>query len=244
MWTPNSSRILRAPFLSLGFLFLLFVPPPLGDLCCYISLSSVYPLLILVSHPCPYLSARPIGHSFWHSVSCCGPDRTVQESHPHKWGQRVSRGYLIRRWQLLLELLFYHAPMTSPLGSELPLGCSRGLPLATWRFPLLWFWSVEDRVGLGSISWRSGFPLFVLGHFFLLGMGLGFDMKWAEVLRSFGLTIAPQNPATRLLKRGGGFWCSSTYIMAGWVLFPYGRQGLFACPRHAPGVSTYEVHCH
>ena len=86
MWTPNSSRILRAPFLSLGFLFLLFVPPPLGDLCCYISLSSVYPLLILVSHPCPYLSARPIGHFFWRSMSCRGPHCAVQGSYPHQWG--------------------------------------------------------------------------------------------------------------------------------------------------------------
>ena len=34
------------------------------------------------------------------------------------------------------------------------------------------------------------------------------------------------------------------YRIASWVLFPYGRQGLFACPRHAPGVSAYEVHCH
>ena len=83
--------------------------------------------------------------------------------------------------------------MAGPLGLELPLGCSRGLPLATWRFPLPRFWSAEDRVIFGSISWQSGFPLFVLGHFFLLGMGLRFDMKWARIPRSFGPTIAPQN---------------------------------------------------
>ena len=142
----------------------------------------------LVSHPCPYLKARPISHSFWRLVSCCDPDSTVQGSGPHKWGQDVSCGYLIRRWQPLLELLFYHAPMASPLRSELPLGCSRRLPLVAWRFPLPWFWSVEDRVVLGSISWQSGFSLFVLGHFFLLGMGLGLDMKWARVVKSFGPT--------------------------------------------------------
>ena len=85
----------------------------------------------------------------------------------------------MRRWQPLLELLFYHAPMVDPLGSKLPLGCSRVLSLATWRFPFLWFWCTEVRVVLGSISWQSGFPLFVLGHFFLLGMGLRPDMKWA-----------------------------------------------------------------
>ena len=55
------------------------------------------------------------------------------------------------------------------------------------------------------ISWQFGFLLFVLGHFFLLGMDLGLDMKWAGVPKSFGPTIAPQNPAARLLERGGGF---------------------------------------
>ena len=167
--------------------------PLLGDLWCYISFSSVHPSPILVSHPCSYLSARPIGHSFWHPVSCCGPNRTVQESRPHKWGQGVSCGYLIRMWQLLLELLFYHAPMVGPLGSKLPLGCSSGLPLATWCFHLPWFWSAEDRVVLDNISWQSGFPLFVLEHFFLLGMGLGLDMKWVGVSRSFGPTLLIYN---------------------------------------------------
>ena len=161
----------------------------MGDLWYYISLPLVHPLPTLVSHPCPYLSAHPIDHSFLRSVSCCGPDSTVQGSRPHKWGQGVSCRYLIRSWQLLLELLFYNAPMAGPLDSELPLGCLRGLPLAAWRFPLPWFWSAEDRVVLNSISWQSGFPLFVLGHFFLHGMGLGLDMKWVGVLRSFGPTI-------------------------------------------------------
>ena len=52
--------------------------PALGDLCCYIFLSSAYPPPTFFSHPCLSLSARPIGHSFWHSVSCCGPHRPVQ----------------------------------------------------------------------------------------------------------------------------------------------------------------------
>ena len=151
----------------------------LGDLWCYILLPLVHPLPTLVSHPCPYLSACPIGHSFWRSVSGCGPECTVQESHPHKWGQGISWRYLIQRWQLLLGLLFYYAPMVGPLDSELLLRCSKGLPLATWRFPLLWFWFANDRVVLGNISWQSGFPLFVLKHFFLFGMGLGPNMKWA-----------------------------------------------------------------
>ena len=180
MWIPSSSR---SPGAFPPFLF-----PFLGDLWCYISFPLVHLPPTLVSHPCPYLSARPIDYSFWRSVSCCGPHHTVQGSRPHKWGQGVSCGYLIRRWQLLLGLLFYHASMADPLGLESPLGSLRGLPLATWRFPLLWFWSAKDRVVLDSISWQSRFPSFILGHFFLLGMGLEFDMKWVGVSRPFGLT--------------------------------------------------------
>ena len=37
--------------------------------------------------------------------------------------------------------------------------------------------------------------MFVLGHFFLLNMGLGLDMKWAGVPKPFGPIIASQNPA-------------------------------------------------
>ena len=71
--------------------------------------------------------------------------------------------------------------MAGPLGSELPLGCSRGLPLAAWRFPFRCFCFAEDRVILNSISWQSGLLLFVLEHFFIFGMGLGLDMKWARL---------------------------------------------------------------
>ena len=112
---PNSSHAPSASFLSLGLpLFLGRPPPASSDLCCYISFSSVHPPHTLVSHPSLSSSARPIGHSFWHSVSCCGPHCPVQGSHPHQWGQRVSCGYLIRRWRLLLGLLLHHAPMASP----------------------------------------------------------------------------------------------------------------------------------
>ena len=179
----SSSENMKSRLVSLPW------APLVGDLSYYISFPLVHHLPTLISHPCPYLSARPIGHSFWRSVSCCGLDSTVQMSRPHIWGQSVSCGYLIRRWQLLSELLFYYAPMAGPLGSELPLECSRGLPLEAWRFPLPWFWFAEDRVVLGSIFGQSGFPLFILGHFFLLDVGLGFDMKWAGFPKSFGPTI-------------------------------------------------------
>ena len=100
-------------------------------------LSSIHLPPTLVSHPCPYLSAHRIGYSFQHSVSCCGPHHTVQGSHQHQWGQGVSCGYLMRKGQLLLGQLFYHAPMADPLGSKSPQGSSRGLPLAMWCLPLL-----------------------------------------------------------------------------------------------------------
>ena len=61
-------------------------PPSLGGLFCYLFLSSVHLPPTLVSHPCLSSSARPLSYSFWHSVSCCGPHRPVQGSHPHQRG--------------------------------------------------------------------------------------------------------------------------------------------------------------
>ena len=96
--SPNSSRTPGSSFLSLSLhLLLLGRPPNRGDLCCYIFLSFVHPPPTFVSHPCLSSSAHPISHSFWRSVSCCGPHRPVQGSHPHQWGQDVSCGHLIRR---------------------------------------------------------------------------------------------------------------------------------------------------
>ena len=91
--TPLASQE-PLPFL---WVFFFLSPSALGDLCCYITLSFVHHPPTLVSHPCPYLSVHPIDHSFWRSVSCYGPHRTVQESHPHQRGQGVSCRYLIRR---------------------------------------------------------------------------------------------------------------------------------------------------
>ena len=46
----------------------------------------------------------------------------------------------------------------------------------------------EDRIVLGDVSWQLGLSLLILRHFFLLGVGLGFDMRWAGVAKSFGPT--------------------------------------------------------
>ena len=73
---------------------------------------------------------------------------------------------------------------------------------------------------------------------------LGLKWNGPKPLESFSPTITPQNHATQLLGRGGGFWRSWAYIMAGWVLFPYGCQGSFVYPWHTLAASAYEVHCH
>ena len=108
--------------------------------------------------------------------------------------------------------------MVDPLHLCFPLGRFGRLPLTACRFFLPWSRFAEDRIVLGNVSWQFGHSSFILGHFFLLGVGLGLDMKWAGVTKFFGPTIAPQNPAVQLLGRGGGFWCPQAYVMAGRVL--------------------------
>ena len=58
---------------------------------------------------------------------------------------------------------------------------------------------------LGDDSRQLGPSLLILGCFFFLDVGLGLDTKWAGLAKSFDPTIAPQNPAVRLLGRRGGF---------------------------------------
>ena len=88
--TPRSRTGMRQPPLDHAGASLLFLglpplstPPSLGSLCCYLFLFPVHPPPTLVSHPCLSPSARPLNHSLWRSVSCCGPHRPVQGSHPH-----------------------------------------------------------------------------------------------------------------------------------------------------------------
>ena len=173
-----------------------------------------HPGPILVSHPCLYLSARPISHSFWRSASCGDPDSTAQGSCPHKWGQDVNCEYLMRRWQLILELLFLYSPIAVSLHLCFPLGHLRKLPLVACRFLLPWFRYAKNKIVLSNVSWQFRPSLFVLEHFFLLSVGLGLDMKWAGVSRIFGPTIALQNPTIRLPERRGEFWCPKALVMA------------------------------
>ena len=61
----------------------------------------------------------------------------------------------------------------------------------TGRSPLLGSGLVEDTIVLGDVCGPFGPSLFVLGHFFLLGVGLGFSMRWAGIVKFFDPTIAP-----------------------------------------------------
>ena len=46
----------------------------------------------------------------------------------------------------------------------------------------------KDRIFIGDVSGPLGLSLFVLGHSFLLGVGLGLSMRWAEVVKFFDPT--------------------------------------------------------
>ena len=123
-----------------------------------------------------------------------------------------SCGHLMRRWQFLLELLLHQAIMADPLCLSFFLGCSARLPLMVCRFSLLWSRFVENKIVLGDVSRQFGLSSFILC------VGLGLSIKWAGVAKFFNPTIAPQNPAVRLLGRKGGFWCPWAFIMACQVL--------------------------
>ena len=91
----------------------------------------------------------------------------------------------MRRWHLILELLFHYTPMVDSLHLCFPLGCSGRLPLVVCRFLLPWSRFAENRIVLSNVFWQFGPSSFVLGHFFFLSVGLGLDMKWG-VAKFFG----------------------------------------------------------
>ena len=67
-------------------------------------------------------------------------------------------------------------------------------------------WDAESRIVIGNVSRLFGLSLFILGHFYLLSVGLGLGIKWGGVVKFFGPTIAPQNSVVRPLGRREGFW--------------------------------------
>ena len=95
--------------------------------------------------------------------------------------------------------------MAVSLHLRLPLGRSGRLPLVACRFLLPRSRFAKNRIVLGNASWQFGLSSFVLEYFFLIGVSLRLDMKWAGVAKVFSPTIAPKNIVVRLLERGGGF---------------------------------------
>ena len=81
------------------------------------------------------------------------------------------------RRQFLIELLLHHALMDVLLYLSFFLGRSGRLPLTECRSSLLGFGMAENRIVLGNVSRLFGLSSFVLGHFFLLGVGLGLSIK-------------------------------------------------------------------
>ena len=100
----------------------------------------------------------------------------------------------MRRWRLILELILHYTPMADSLHLCFPLGRSGRLPLAACRFFLPWSRFADDKIIFGNVSWQFGPSSFIFGHFFLLGVGLGLDMKWDGVAKFFDPTITPKNP--------------------------------------------------
>ena len=129
-------------------------------------------------------------------------------------------------------------PMLIPLFGDDGEGCSG------WRTTLS-----SQGTGL-SRTWCSlaispssfGPSLVILGRFSPRLGPCTYHSKWAGVPKSFCPTIAPQNPAIRILGQKGGFWRSRTYNTIDWALPSYGRQSFFSYPWHVPGVSAYEAH--
>ena len=185
----------------------LWASPSLGGLSCYLFLSSVHPPSTLVSHSCLSSSACPLSHSFWHSVSCCGPHRPVQGSHPHQRGSGC--------WLCVFNMEVTAFPRaTSP-------------PIPLWLAHMAWSFFCDPRVDvLGRCGAffshdfglpRTGLSLAVhsdsldslhssLGISSSSAWALGLGWNGPKPLGPSDPTIAPQNHATRLLGRGGEFW--------------------------------------
>ena len=56
------------------------------------------------------------------------------------------------------------------------------------RSSLLGFGLAEDRIVLNDVSGPLELSLFVLGHYFLLGVGFRLSMRWAGVVKFFDPT--------------------------------------------------------
>ena len=89
------------------------------------------------------------------------------------------------------------------------LGRPGRLSLRACRSSFLRFRLTEDRIVLGDISWQLGLSLFILGCFFLLGMGPGPHMKWTGTADFFDPTSGFEVGAIKL---------NYFYILVGYMI--------------------------
>ena len=86
-------------------------------------------------------------------------------------------------------ILLHHAPIAVPLCWSFCLGRLGGLPLRVCYFFLPWPRFAEDGTILDDSSQQLWAFFIHPRASFLLGLGLGFDIKWVGVPRSFGPTL-------------------------------------------------------
>ena len=178
-------------------------------------------------------------------MSCGDLDSTVQGSCPHKWGQDVSCGHLMGRWQLspriapppcshgwptVLVLFLFGAPREAvfkgvPLFPSVTLVC-QGQDCPRQHLLTVWTFFVRPRTFLpprrGPWAWYE--------------MGRGCQILWPHNSPSKSCCPAPR-AGMRILMSSGLCHGQSSFV-------PRECQSLFTCPRHAPGVSIYETRRH
>ena len=95
----------------------------------------------------------------------------------------------MRRWQFLLELFLHNALMAVLQYLSFFLGRSKRLPSMACRSFLPGSGLAKNRIVLVDVSGPFGLPSFILGHFFLLGVGLRLSIKWVRVVKFFDPTL-------------------------------------------------------
>ena len=97
----------------------------------------------------------------------------------------------------------------SCLPTLVPLFGDDGEGCGGWRTALSSQGTSSPRTWCSSVISPSRFgpSLVILGRLSLRLGPWAYHSKWAGIPRSFGPTIAPQNPVVRNLGRGVGFWC-------------------------------------
>ena len=78
--------------------------------------------------------------------------------------------------------------MADPQYLSFFLGCSTSMPLVAYHSSSPQSRLAEDMIVLDDAAWQFGLSLFILGHFFFLGVGFGLSIKWVGVAKLFDPT--------------------------------------------------------